>query len=313
MPDDTNEGIAEQEELDLGDDEALKSFLEDDDDDESEGAETDVGDQEKPVDEKKSKPPAKKEDDDDAKPDYSEELSKRLDAELAPGKKKADKEPDVKEKEEPPKAEQKKPAEEDSFYGLLLDDVEIPAKEIKIGDYTINLKEYKQDYPEDYAAVVALSSAITKKNIEHLLKTGEIVHAKDLANIKGQAEDLANIKGQIKDIEFWGQIKESHPDAVKINKDPEFIKWLSNQEEPLKYLARNMESPEDGILILDFYKKSVGKTKAKGYDNALKTKKKSHDDLHKGSMRQQRTVSKTNDVNMDDAEAAFNEPDEDEY
>lgn len=323
MPDDqVVNGIAEQETpLPADVDEALNSFMEDDDaggDDDTHDIslepdeETDEETDEKPVSEKDAKKPAKdgqkpeesskKEGEDDEHEEYPDALAERLktSGKQEPVETPSDPQPPAAPAAEPEKkAPAPKPMED--FSNLISID-DLPDDEIKVGDVSVNLKEYKNDYPEDFAAIMAVGSMLAKTIVEKQLQSGEFV----------KADKISDLHDEIQDIRFWDQISEKHSDARKINKDPDFLNWLDNQDEPLKRLARGMESPEDGILILDFYKKSKAKKKASDFDSKGREKKKKTDDLHKGTMRNKATVNVSDDVDINDAEAAFNEDEEDD-
>jgi len=327
MPDDqTNEEIAEQtddQELPGEVDEALKSFMEEDDetagdddikpDDDHAGKEK-TGDEtdDSAAETDKNKPPEKtagseKKTDEDPDPDenktpeYPDALNERL--KKTSGMREQD--PPKPDEEKPP-APGKKPPEKkpdtqtkDIDFENLVSLDNLPDYEIKIGDHSINLKEYQEDYPDDFAAIMALGAVVAKNIIQQRLDSGQYV----------KAEKVDQLHDKIDDIEFWDQIVEKHSDARKINKSPDFLNWLDEQDEPLKRLAENMQTPDDGILILDFYKKSRAKKKAADYDGKAKSNKKKTDDLHKGTMRTRQSVQPTDDVDMNDAEAAFNEDD----
>jgi len=313
MPDDKIDEIDKSAEQDqeTGDgdpDSALSSFLEDDDDDKGGGEDDEVEkkpDEKKP-DEKKAK--EKETDGEDSEDEYPDELKERL---KQPEKKPDEAKPP--EQETPPeKPPEKKPEPEkkpDDFSFAEIDDADLPDKEIKIGGHSINLKEYRTDYPEDYAAIIAIGSAVARKQVEDLLNSGELVRKNDIVPLY---EDKATREEQA----FLGKITQKHPDALKYigdDADADFVAWLSEQEEPLQRLARNMETPEDGILILDYYKKSIGKKKAKAHDSQKKTEQKRHVDIHKGSMRGKSTAKGGDSIDMNDAKAAFEEDDDDDY
>lgn len=327
MPDDQiSTEVAEQEQVLTPDvDEALNSFLEDDEDEtagdiplESEMDETatPAKETEKKPDEAEKKEtgktPAKKagketgkekegkkegETDDDET--YPEALADRL--KKTSGMQESVEKPPAKPAAPEPAPKEKPPAKAPEILDNLLSIDDLPDKDIKVGDVSVNLKEYKKDYPEDFAAIMAVGSILAKSIVQKQLQTGQYV----------KADLVADLHNKVKDLEFWDEIALSHPDARKINKDSDFLDWLDKQDEPLKRLARNMETPEDGVLILDFYKKSKAAKKAADFDAAAKGKKKRTDDLHKGTMRNKATVKQTDGFDANDAEAAFNEDDDD--
>lgn len=324
MPDDLNTESAEQKnDLTEDVDEALSSFMEDDDDHtEGEPGENDDDDEKKEgddiIDKQTPDPDDKDEktgketdkatgketgDADTDELEYPEGLKERLEQAGKGGleEKPVEKEPQTDEpepKETPSekKTETPKPVSLDN----VLDD--LPDQEITVGDLKINLKDYKKDYPEDFAAIMAVGSMMANKIVQESLKSGKFI----------QADAVAPLHDKILDMEFWDQITMVHSDARKINTSKGFLDWLDEQDEPLQRLARNMEKPEDGVLIIDFYKKSIGKKKAKKHDDKMMQDKKQTDDLHKGTMRNKKTVTQTDDVDMNDAKAAFEEDDDDD-
>lgn len=327
MPDDLikDESAEQSGELPEEVDDALASFMEDDDD-HTEGqvgdGKDDVIDEDEVDDNPDEKPPVKDdlkkatgkkaekelkketgEIDDKDKIEYPEGLKERLDQTANGGLvEKPVKPPEPPPEPEPKKVEPEKKADTPAplNFGNILED--LPDQEITIGDHKINLKDYKKDYPEDFAAIMAVGSIMAQNMIQDSLKTGQFI----------KADAVAPLQDKILDMEFWDQISLVHSDAKKINKSTDFLDWLDGQDEPLQRLARNMEKPEDGVLIIDFYKKSKGKKKVAEHDQKLRDKKKQTDDLHKGTMRNKQTVQQSDDVDMDDAKAAFEEDDLDE-
>lgn len=304
MPDDKDIEIAEQDINPDDPDEAMDSFLEDDEpetDAEEEGLETadepadDPEPPEKPEGDKPEPEPEKEKDTDG--PVYSDEIDKRIKA--------IDDKPNEPEKPKPeePSAEPKEDKAEtptnDSFGDLPK--IDLPDEDITIGDLTINLKEYQEDYPEDYAAIMAISNTIANKIIEKRLEPLKKID--DLSNM------VNHVAAKQSDTEFWGAITDKHSDAKVINQSKDFLDWLDKQDAPIQRIAKNMETPEDGIMVLDYYKASQVKSKATDAEKKAKDKKKKTDDLHRGTMRSRANVRVSDDVNMDDARAAFDEDD----
>jgi len=303
MPDDITDEIAEQEDVSPGDpDEAMDSFLEDDEPEK--GAEKE---EPKATDEPAGDPEPEKAGDDKHEPEkkkddelvYSDEIDQRI--KTIDDEPKPEPEKSVKQEEPPTEPEKKKPEPQtkDSFDNLS--EIKLPDKDITVGDLTINLKEYQEDYPEDYAAIMAISNTIANRIVEK--------HLEPLKKI----DDLNNIVNHVvakqSDAEFWGTITDKHSDAKAVNGSKEFLDWLDKQDAPIQRIAKNMETPEDGIMVLDYYKKSGLKSKADDADKKARAQKKKSDDLHRGTMRSKANVRVTDEVNMDDARAAFNEED----
>lgn len=317
MPDDVDDvkdEITEQESMIPEEsDEAMDSFLEDDetesDTEKEESEKTDkqvdeqVDDSEQEKAENDKEETGKPKED---KPVYSDEIDQRIKAiDENPPEPEPEK-PSVtytKQEEQKPEPERKPETSTSDFFDDLsnLSEIKLPDKDITVGDLTINLKEYQSDYPEDYAAIMAISNTIANKIIE-----------KRLEPLK-KIDDLNNIVHQVvakqSDAEFWGAITDKHSDAKTINQSKDFLDWLDKQDPPIQRIAKNMESPDDGIMILDYYKKSQEKAKIDKANKEAKDKKKKNDDLHKGTMRSKANVKITDEVNMDDARAAFDEDD----
>lgn len=294
MPDDKNDDkIAEQDQLvDEEVDDALAAFMEDDEffsGDKKEKAD-------KPGKDKKTSKKDKEQDPDkdDKQPTYSDDLDKRIkdigdDIDDSPPEKpeKPDKPPEKPDKSEKPG----KPEKSEEFDIELSDD-----------DLSDDLKEYKSDYPDDYEAITKIATIIAKKMIE---KQGTIFDKDEFA----KPEDVQEVNAKISDFMFWNEITDVHSDARQINKSKDFIDWLEKQDAPIQRIAKNMETPEDGIMILDYYKARKGKSKVDDIDKKARDKKKKTDDLHKGTIRNKPKVKSGGGPDMDDAEAAFNEDD----
>jgi len=307
MPDDVKEEIAEQEVTVTDDsDGALDSFLEDDEPEKDAGEEGSKATDKQAEDPKPEKPdgektepepePDKKKDVDD--PVYSDEIDQRI---KNVGDKPKEPEPEKPKPEQLPAEPEKKTeaTTKDSFGDLQ--EIDLPDKDITVGDLTVNLKEYKKDYPEDYAVIMAVSNTIANKIVEK--------HLEPLKKI----DDLNNIVNHVaakqSDNDFWGTITDKHSDAKAVNQSKEFLDWLDKQDAPIQRIAKNMEAPEDGIMVLDYYKKSQEKAKVNDASEKATAQKKKSDDLHRGTMRSKANVRVTDEVNMDDARAAFNEDD----
>lgn len=319
MPDDIKEEIAEQDPNPGESDEALDSFLEDDEpdnpDDDEKGLKTADG----PTDDDDPKPESEKPDDDKPEPKpepepekdkkkdkdepvYSDAIDKRIkDIDDKTDEPEEPEKPDKTEKPpEEPKKDKSEPPPGDSFGDLPK--LDLPDNEIKVGDQAINLKDYQEYYPEDYAAIMAISNAIANKIVQQHLEP-----LKKIDDLSNKVEDVA---AKQSDTEFWGAIVEKHSDARAINKSKDFLDWLDKQDAPIQRIAKNMETPEDGIMIIDYYKASQLNAKVDDANKKAKDKKKKTDDLHKGTMRSKANVKVADGVDMDDARAAFDEDDD---
>jgi hypothetical protein len=107
-----------------------------------------------------------------------------------------------------------------------------------------------------------------------------------------------------------GNVK--HPDALTIiygEGMKDFHKWIKEQSPKMQKLANSLE-PQDGILILDYYKEDTAKKKTAEHDKNTKDKKKEYDDIYKSekSLKKNQQESIPGDKSADEeAEESFNE------
>lgn len=179
-------------------------------------------------------------------------------------------------------------------------DDSLPEESVFIGDIEVNLKEFAEQDPEQFAAVKVLSSAIAQQAIDKALKD-RIPSTK----IQEQIDKQQRI---INSFMWWDAVTARHADGKKIKDDPDFHKWFDAQPANVQRFGYADASPDDAILILDFYKEDIAKKSVKKHDNLARDKKKQTDDLHKDTMRtKNNTGVQDNGTDMDDAEAGFNE------
>jgi len=342
MPDDEKATEQEPEEIkDETSDEGEAAFAEDITDEEEQGKK-----EEKPVEDKGKKKEAEKKAEEKGKEEKSEKekeaeekkgeekeekelsakekLDKRLESvgdeeeeETPPAKK--EQEPEKKKEEEPEKKpkEELKPAKLNKE--LLAERLSLISKddlpeEVIIGDETVNLKQYAEDYPDDFAAIRVLSSLVAEKMVDKAVKgiempeTGKITERVDV--LEAGIAQLSFNTGvmQVKDDE--GNVK--HPDFYDIvygSGMKDFHAWVKEQSPKIQKLASSLD-PEDGILILDYYKEDVAKKKTTEHDKKTKDKKKEYDDIYKSekSKRKNQQESGGGEKSPDEeAEEAFKE------
>ena len=185
---------------------------------------------------------------------------------------------------------------------------ELP-EQMVIGDLEINVKEYAERYPEEFGIIKVASSAIAQKMIEKAVGGIETLKAEDVdEKIRGAVKEV------LSQVSYERLVLEKHTDAMTIiygSGKEEFHKWLEKQSERTKDLARSTD-PEDGILILDYYKEDTAKKKTAEFDKKAKDKKKEHDDIHLSTERSKKTIvdrgiEYTPGRGEEEAEAAFNE------
>lgn len=308
MPDDVKD--TEQEEK-----EALDAFAEDDD----VGGEVDKGktSEDKDIDKKSEDEKDEKtsfeeektgeedtgnkdEKKDTDKADGKSEIEKRLEERLASEKDEEEPEKKAPEKEEPIKEEkkdEKKDEIKDTPISLtkekvsellkVVADTDLPGEMI-IGDLTVNLKEYAEEFPEDFNAIKIISSTIAEKIVNKALagfKVDPGVKPKDINNeiggVKVQLAQLSYESHVARATDDEGNLK--HPDFYDIvygKKQDDFRDWLKEQPKKTQKLATSL-NPADGILMLDFYKEHLAKKKVKAHDEKTGKQKQEYDDIHK--------------------------------
>ena len=179
-------------------------------------------------------------------------------------------------------------------------DDNLPEGNVFIGDTEIDLREFAAADPEQFAAVKILSSVIAQKAINEALQKNV-----PNAEIQNQLDEQRSI---IDSFVWWEAVTNKHADGKTIKDSPEFSKWFDAQPDNIKRFGYADASPEDAILVLDFYKEDIAKENVKKHDDLAKDKKKRTDDLHKDTMRVKNDTNiQSNTANMDDAEAGFNE------
>lgn len=196
-------------------------------------------------------------------------------------------------------------------YLDFFSDDDFPDKEIVVGDRTINFKELKEDEPELYDAMKVMSGYTFDKAIRHMASTGAIVTGEQLKTI---TEQMQNLQDEVGDSRFWAEVAQTHSDVHQIltPKNKQFVEWRDKQPKNIQKLAKNLDTPQDAIDIIDAYKEDLAKEKTGDHDDNLARKKKEKDDLHKGTMKSSQTHKTSKDAKADEGEAAFNEPDKDD-
>jgi len=175
-------------------------------------------------------------------------------------------------------------------------------EEVVFGDTTIDLKDYAQTYPDEFNAIKAIGGTIAQGIVNKALEGGQIVKADDV-NEKFDAMEL-----KIAQLEFDTDVTEVHSDYKQIKKSDEFIGWVNKQSAKIKAMAK-ASTPEDGIMILNYYKEDVAKASVKKFDDKKSKEKARHDNLHKSTMRSKDKPVPPADFEVDenDAEGAFTE------
>ena len=293
----------------------------------AEGEKPPTGDDKPP--EKDEKPPEKKPEEDgkpkedekpaEEKPPEDLTAKERIDQrvkELEPPEDKSpekEKEPEKPEKpveEEPPPPKKSSPPskldrltkEQIADHLRAIPDDILPEETVIIGDTEINLKEFADEFPEQFAAVKVLSSVIAQQAINQALegKSGEVNEATQRRMDEQDALIYA--------FYWWDTVTQKHSDAKQVKASKDFQAWYDDQPDNIKRFGAEEASPDDAILLLDFYKEDIAKKGVKKHDDTARDKKKRTDDLHKGTMRTKTDTSVADgEINMDDAQAGFEE------
>lgn len=173
--------------------------------------------------------------------------------------------------------------------------------EVYIGNRVINLKDLAEKDEDIFNAIAVMSGLMADKRVDQKLKESGFVTREELSRLEAEAQ--AEREGRW----YWENLREEHPDAWKINQSKEFNDWLNNQSDKIKRLAVSPD-PENGILVLDAYKKTIADTNAAKHDDAAGARKKRKDDLHKHSLKSKKAVAgKSKPGDMSDEEAGWRE------
>jgi hypothetical protein len=152
----------------------------------------------------------------------------------------------------------------------LLKDPELSDIMVPISDTEqMTLADYIKQFPENGAIALAL-----------LRRQQQPQPARDEALAK-QVEELrlAHLE-----VEFWGEVRESHPDGRKIFQTPQFREWFAKQDAKRQKLASGID-PQAPILLLDIYKQHVAATLSGDPAKKAADAKKAREGLHSETVR----------------------------
>jgi len=342
MPDDdkaTEHNEEEEKEVEIEEDEeAFAEEIEDEkkaDEKEKEEATKDKKEKDEELDEKgekvekkaEKKEPEKKEDKKEKEEkDLSakEKLDKHLESIKDEEGEEKEEEPEKKvEKEEKVEKKEEKKEKEDKPLKLtkeliserlkLISSDDLPG-EVIVGDETINLQQYAKDYPDDYSAIRVLSSLVAEKMIEKALDGVSSVKPEDfdekIGGLELKVNQLSFDNTVVQATDKEGNLK--HPDYFSIVYGAGmkgFHVWIKEQSPKMQKLASSLD-PEDGVMIMDYYKEDTAKKKTGEHDKKTKDKKKEYDDLYKSekSVKKNQSEHSQGDKSADEeAEDSFNE------
>jgi len=228
----------------------------------------------------------------------------------------------------------------------LFSEEEFPEGEIDVNGQKINLADFKAEYPDEFNTAVVIASEIATKKLEEMKASGEFADKGALNELTGvMTADLdrtmsskafgswakfALPKENVKDLrkmsmanraevvrlyrdneEFINEVSSVHADVRAVRASKKFGAWLKDQPKKIVALASGNDI-DSAISLLDFYKEDIAMEKTKAFDKKAGKKKDRHDAIHSGTTRSKKRVSKSSDVDVNDAEAAFDEDDDDE-
>lgn len=117
-------------------------------------------------------------------------------------------------------------------------------------EYDANIENFKENYPDVYNVV----EAITAKNAE-----------KELAELREQVSHLSQKEEQLKAKSAYQQLLALHPDFSEIKKSEKFASWLQEQPPSLSDgITKNKEDVKWASRVLDLYKADTGSNKRVG-------------------------------------------------
>jgi len=258
------------------------------------------------------------EESEEEEPSTQERLDKRLesikddeDEEEPEKKEEPESKPEEKKGEEAPPSKLTKELISERLKLIAAED--LPG-EIIIGDETVNLKQYAEDYPDDYAAIRVLSSVTAEKMIEKAFEGISFPKTEDVDKKIGELDlkvaQLSFDNAILRATDNEGNAK--HPDALNIiygEGMQDFHRWVKEQSPKIQKLATSLD-PEDGVLILDYYKEDIAKKKTDEHDKSTKAKKKQYDDIYaseKSVKTNQRETGAGDKSPDEEAEEAFKE------
>jgi hypothetical protein len=320
MPDD--EIVTEQEETEEVDPNEAQDAFDEDEEKEEEKEKDEKKEPEENDEEKSGEGDEKEEEEEEEKPQTAKDLiDKRLESI------EDEEEPEEEgEEEKPEKKDETKPdvkvftKEEVKDRLALISNDELPG-ELTIGNDTIDLKAYAEAYPDEFATMKVVSAFMAEKAVEKALSSLE--YAKP-----GETDEkIAQVSQSVLQLSFDSKVAQAvdkegnlrHPDYYNIvygaGKE-DFHKWVGGQSKKVQKLATSLD-PDDGLLLLDFYKEDTAKSKSKALKDKSAKDKEKYDALHEDKTRGRKTIKrepadkvpKTEEEAKAIAKAAFEEDD----
>jgi len=171
-----------------------------------------------------------------------------------------------------------------------------PEGEVVIGNETVDLKDFKENWPDAFNAMKVMANAIANNIVQ---KSGYVDKNAVIQEFKKR--DIL-----ISQMSFDREVLRKHKDMDDILVSKEWAEWLPKQSKGVReHLALSLD-PEDGIKVLDLFKEDQARAKADEFDKQAREKKNKKDDLHSHTMRQKKTIEKPSGIDENDETAGFN-------
>lgn len=233
---------------------------------------------------------------DDKKPDGDEQ--EKPDAASKPGE--AEKPVSSADEQQPP-AKTRLTKEQVAQHLSIISDDELPEGEIIIGDDTIDFKAIKEDDPAIYNAMKVMSSIAGAKYLNHAVQSGKLVTADAFEKMRDEFGQV------VARLEFSTQMgQHGHGDVLMVIDSKEYKEWIPKQSAGVRVLAES-DALDDSVLVMDYYKESLGKAKTSDFDEKAEEKHKRTNDLLKGNEKTTPAGPKKKKADKNDDQAAFDE------
>lgn len=170
-----------------------------------------------------------------------------------------------------------------------------PEGEVVIGNETVDLKDFKENWPDAFNAMKVMANAIASNIVQ---KSGYVDKNAVIQEFKKR--DIL-----ISQMSFDREVLRKHKDMDDILASKEWAEWLPKQSRGTRYLSTSLD-PEDGIKVLDLFKEDQARAKAAEFDAKAREKQTKKDNLHGHTMRQKKTIEKPAGTDENDETAGFN-------
>lgn len=175
----------------------------------------------------------------------------------------------------------------------------ITASTVKIGNSDVNMKQFAEDYPDEFNVIMAVGTQAGKQMAEQAV-------AKIMEGMV-KASDIQDLRDEMAHRSFMEEVMRSHADVHDVIKSDGFKAFMEKQPKGVQNMA-NSNDPADAKFILDAYKESIGKSnsikKAQEAKEAKERKDSLLDDTE--TTGSSRTKTTTQD-NKNDFNAGFDE------